>query len=53
MDPFTVKLDLGHVHIKVSDLQRSLKFYEELGFKVGRIPMGKGEYVSIGSTEET
>lgn len=42
-----VKLDLGHVHIKVGDLQRSLKFYEGLGFKVHRIPMDKGEYVSI------
>ena len=45
---FMVRLDLDHIHIKVRDLNRTLSFYQALGFHIGKVPSDGGEYVYIG-----
>ncbi|HZY46861.1 MAG TPA: VOC family protein [Candidatus Bathyarchaeia archaeon] len=42
-----IRLELDHVHIKFLDRERTLDFYEALGFKVKRVRSENGEYVFI------
>ncbi len=40
---------IGHVHLKVSDLERSLKFYRDLlGFEVQQQYGGSAVFISAG-----
>jgi len=43
------KTDIGHVHLKVSDLERSLKFYRDLlGFQVTTLYGEQAAFISAG-----
>ena len=42
-------VDIGHVHLKVSDLERSLKFYcDVLGFRIMQRIGGSAAFISAG-----
>lgn len=42
-----IRSELDHVHIKFSNRNQTLDFYQALGFKVQRERVGNGEYVFI------
>ncbi len=43
------KVDIGHVHLKVSDIERSLKFYcDVLGFELTQRYGSEAAFVSAG-----
>lgn len=46
-DKNEIRLELDHVHIKFTNRNQTLDFYEALGFKVQRERVGNGEYVFI------
>jgi catechol 2,3-dioxygenase len=48
-EPIDPGVDIGHVHLKVADLNRALGFYRDvLGFEVQQIMGGEAAFVSAG-----
>jgi catechol 2,3-dioxygenase len=48
-DPIDPDVDIGHVHLKVADLERALGFYRDvLGFEVQQIWNGEAAFLSAG-----
>ena len=48
-DPLDPRTDIGHVHLKVSDLERAVRFYTEvLGFEVQQRWQDQAAFLSAG-----
>jgi catechol 2,3-dioxygenase len=48
-EPIDPRADIGHVHLKVSDLERALRFYREvLGFEVMQQMGDQAAFISAG-----
>lgn len=48
-DPIDPRVDVGHVHLKVSDLERAVRFYSEaLGFEVMQRYGSQAAFLSAG-----
>ena len=49
MTPIDPRVDIGHVHLKVSDLERAVRFYTEvLGFEVQQRWQDEAAFLSAG-----
>lgn len=48
-EPIDPRVDVGHVHLKVSDLERAIRFYRDvLGFEVVQRMGGQAAFLSAG-----